>query len=107
VCSRSLDEYWVLNLWLFFFSWYEVNHHDSIKLIRIFINELHKQCFNNFCCDKKKKGEITVIEVVMVIKINQRTSIRRKLREEMSHNHRQSLSDMAVTFNFGRDRLDC
>ena len=39
----------------YFFSWYEVNHHDSIKLIRIFINELHKQCFNNFCCDKKKK----------------------------------------------------
>ena len=51
--------------------------------------------------------KLPVIEVVMVIKINQRTSIRRKLREEMSLNHRQSLSDMAVTFNFGVDQLDC
>jgi hypothetical protein len=59
------------------------------------------------CCDKKKKVKLPVIEVVMVIKINQRTSIRRKLREEMSLNHRQSLSDMAVTFNFGVDQLNC
>jgi hypothetical protein len=68
-------------------------------------------CINNalitFVVIKKKKVKLPVIEVVMVITINQRTSIRHKLREEMSLNHRQSLSDMAVTFNFGVDRLDC
>ena len=69
-------------------------------------------CINNalitfVVIKKKKKVKLPVIEVVMVIKINQRTSIRRKLREEMSLNHRQSLSDMAVTFNFGVDQLDC
>jgi hypothetical protein len=68
-------------------------------------------CINNalitFVVIKKKKVKLPVIEVVMVITINQRTSIRHKLREEMSLNHRQSLSDMAVTFNFGVDQLDC
>ena len=68
-------------------------------------------CINNalitFVVIKKKKVKLPVIEVVMVITIKQRTSIRHKLREEMSLNHRQSLSDMAVTFNFGVDQLDC